>query len=439
MDVTDTPAVPRLWLAGLVLALALGAALRLVWPGDIEFKGDEQWTYREAGDAARGGPWPRLGMPSGAGPRNPGASVWVFILLSRATGPGDPPALARAVQLLNIAALLALVAFAVLLVPRGEREPWLWAAALAAVNPTAVLLQRKIWAQSVLPLLTLALLAGWWKRDRFWGAFLWGLLGAAVGQVHMAGFFFAAGFALWAALFDRRRVAWLGWLSGSALGAVPLLPWLAYLLTEYHAGGPPSVFSWSRLYRFKFWSRWVAQPLGLGLDYSLGDDYTAFLRYPVVGGRPTYLAWGAAQALVLAGMVLLALGAYRLWQGRRRLPALVRGGDSPTAFTLSAALWGFGALLTATTLFIYPHYLAVAFPLTLVWLARLALPAAPDRPAERKLGRGVLLGLFLAQAVLTSTFLGYVHVNGGARHGDYGTSYAALQRAAAPSGEAAAP
>ena len=75
------------------------------------------------------------------------------------------------------------------------------------------------------------------------------------------------------------------------------------------------------------------------------------------------------------------------------------------------------------------HYLAVAFPLTFVWLARLALPATAARPAL-KVGRSALLALCLAQAVLTASFLDYVHVNHGTRQGDFGTTYVASPAAA---------
>jgi hypothetical protein len=433
MDVSSNPAAPRWWLAGLVLALVLGSVLRLVWVMDIEFKADEEWTFRQAQEATRGGPWPRFGMPSSAGPLNPGLSVWVFVLLGKVTGCQDPTVLARAVQVLSIVALVALAAFAVYLVPADEREPWLWAAALLAVNPTTVVLHRKIWPPSVLPLFTLVMLVGWWRRERRWGAFLWGLVGALLGQIHMAGFFFAAGFVLWAALFDRKRVAWLGWLLGSCVGSLTLLPWLSYLLTEFHPSGPSSVY-WVHLFELKFWVRWVMQPLGFGLEYSLFEDYADFLRYPIIRGRPTYLVWGAERTVMLIGVVLLARGAYRVWQSRRRLPALVTGKDSPTAFTLSAAFWGFGLLLTATSLYVQRHYLAVAFPLAFVWLARLALPATPGRPAALRFGRGILLALCVAQVVLTACFLEYIHVNEGSLRGDYRMTYRTSPQAAIFSG-----
>ncbi len=131
----------------------------------------------------------------------------------------DPTSLARAVQILAIAAIGVLVWFSYRCVPSGEREPWLWAAAILSVNPLAVLFERKIWPPSVLPIFVSFMLIAWWKRERFWGAFAWGLIGAWIGQIHMGAFFFAGGFAAWALLFDRKQVAWRGWLAGSFLGA----------------------------------------------------------------------------------------------------------------------------------------------------------------------------------------------------------------------------
>ncbi|HKI34320.1 MAG TPA: hypothetical protein VKA46_20875 [Gemmataceae bacterium] len=438
MDVANNSTAPAprrtgLWLAALLAALVLGAVLRLVWVKDIEFKSDEAWTFRQVQQAAQGGPWPQFGMPSSAGPVNPGLSVWVFVLLGKLTGCPDPTVLARGVQVLSIAAILCLIVFAFVFVPPKEREPWLWAAALVSVNPTAVLLHRKIWPPSLLPLFTLVMLAGWFRRERRWGAFLWGLVGACLGQIHMAGFFFAAGFALWALLFDRKRVAWSGWLLGSCLGALPMLPWLYYLLSDLHRGGPSSVY-WVHLFEFKFWVRWVMQSLGFGLEYSLFDDHADFLSYPLLHGQPTYLVWVAEQTALLLGALLLARAAYRAWRGRDRLAALVSGKGSPTGFTLGAAFWGFGLLLTATSLYMQRHYLAVAFPLGFVWLARLALPATDPRPAGVKVGRGILLTLCLCQALLTASFLDYIHAHHGSVRGDYKATFGAAGHAALQSG-----
>src|SRR5262249_27470875 len=158
-------------------------------------KADEAWTFERArdDDPRQGIPW--LGMDSSVRLPNPGMSLWVFMALRGLSGAEDPPALTRAVQLANSLALVLLVAFVWRHVPPAQREAWLWAAALVAVNPMAVLFHRKLWPPCVLPLFSLAALWGWWLRGRPWPAFAWGLVGACLGQIHMAGFFFSGGFA----------------------------------------------------------------------------------------------------------------------------------------------------------------------------------------------------------------------------------------------------
>ena len=173
--------------------------------------------------------------------------------------------------------------------------------------------------------------------------------------------------------------------------------------------------------------RWVKEPLGFGLDYSLGTAFEDFLAGPWVGGRPTHLVWLLHAALAGVGLFLLARAAYRFGRDRLMPRGSAAGRTSPTAFTLGAAFWGFGILLTASSLYVQRHYLVVAFPLGFVWLARLALNGGRGRPTVWKPGRVLLGFLCVAQLLLTASFLRYVHQNGGSRGGDYGVSYRAGQ------------
>jgi hypothetical protein len=417
---------------GIVLALLAGASLRLIWPTDIEYKADEAWTFQHSHDAEVS--W--LGMPSSVDIPNPGMSLWVFMLLQRISGATDPPALARAVQLVNVTALILLVGFAFRHVPRPEREAWLWAAALVAVNPLAVLFHRKIWPPCALPLLTLAMLYGWWYRHRRSGAFIWGLLGVCLGQIHMAGFFFAAGFVLWALLFDRPRratisdselrtqnselkVAWRNWLLGSVLGALPMLPWLIHLLT-HPSERPINPHRWVHACELKFWIRWCSESFGLGIDYTFGPHFRDFLRYPVLADRPTYLV--AALHGIVAGIALLLLArtGARLWRQRQRWQELWIGRESASAFTQNAALWGFGLLLTLSSFSIHRHYMIVLFPLEFLWIARLAL-----RSYSLRFGRIVLLALWCGQFGLSANMLAYIHARQNLANTEYGIPYGA--------------
>jgi hypothetical protein len=120
-----------------VIVLVVGALLRLAWGRDIEFKHDESFMFERAMNAGISEPFPWVGMPSGVGTPNPGLSIWLFVGLARLFNIVTPPGLARAVQLSNVIALALAMIFALRLVERRERQWWLWAIALACVNPRA--------------------------------------------------------------------------------------------------------------------------------------------------------------------------------------------------------------------------------------------------------------------------------------------------------------
>ena len=422
-----TQEVPsKWWIAGLIGALVLGAALRLVWVEDMEYKYDECWMFWQTQGlyGQHDSPW--LGNFASNGTRNPGMSTWVFLALGKIFRVTEPTDLTRAVEITNILALGLLAWFALRVVPREQREPWLWAIALVAVNPLTVAFHRKIWAPSILPLFTVLLLIGWWHRQRQSGAFLWAVVAVVMGQIHPTGHLLGLGMALWAFAFDRGGVAWKGWFAGSAVGALPMIPWLHHILTN---ADPAANLhrSWKHIAEGKFWIRWVTEPFGLGLDYSLFEDFPMFLQYPVVAGVPTYLV-ALLHVLVVAAMVfVLGRALYLLWRQRSRLAALWVGRSSDTAFTQSAILWGFGILLTLTCMPLHRHYMVILFPMEFLWLARLALAASPNAddacPAVFRPGRVVLGSLLALQLLLSVAFLGYIHSSGGSASGDYGIVY----------------
>ena len=315
--------------------------------------------------------------------------------------------------------------FAYRVAPAAEREAWLWAAALVAVNPLVVLLQQQNLAAVGAAALDDAGAVRLAAASRWWGAFLWGLVVVCMGQIHMSGFFFAAGFALWALLFDRRGVAWTGWLAGSAVGALPMLPWL-WALASAHGGQSLAHDHWLHALEFKYWIRWVQEPLGFGADYTLQDDFGDFLTYPHILGRPTYLVAGLHLVLGIVGLALLGRAARSLWTGRRELGRRFTGTDSPGAFTQNAALWGYGLVLTASCCSLHRHYMAILFPLEFLWLARLALGRRDAPPSAVRWGRVSLAVLWTVQLLLSIQLLDYIHVRQRI-NGEYGPTYASQQ------------
>ncbi|MGZ6371719.1 MAG: hypothetical protein ACXWPM_13260, partial [Bdellovibrionota bacterium] len=300
------------WL--IALSLVAGFLLRVLLVQDMEFKEDEEYHFYQTQLAALGLPWPWVGIASGVYILNPGMSVWVFNALSGAFHLHTPTALCLGVRLFAFAGVAMILPFVRRAIPEKERAPWFWAMALAMVNPFLILYERKLWPEPFLPAFTLLTLLGWFRRRDFAWAFVWGLIGACLGQIHMSGFFFALALAGWTLLFSREKVNWKGWLLGSVLGALPLFPWLAASLGHPSSGTVGAGLS--ELLQFKFWAFWITDPLGLTLGNPLGIargnsvlvQIADFLRYPLIGGTPTYLVCVAHLAALASGAWILARG-----------------------------------------------------------------------------------------------------------------------------------
>ena len=413
-----------LWKLFLFFAFISGAVLRLIWPGDMEYKEDEEYMFLRHIHVGTE-PWPWLGIPSGVYIKNPGMSVWVFLLLGKLFRVTNPMELCRAVEILNITALGLMIYFAVKIITPKEQKSWFWAMALACVNPFAVMYHRKIWAQSVLPIFSLFFLMSWWKRHRRGGAFFWGLLGACMGQIHMSGFFFSAGFVLWALIFDRRSIQWKPWFLGSVFGSLTLIPWFVHLATE--PTGHPLVFGWGEAIQLKFWVFWITDSLGLHLGNALGvlngnglwDQISDFIRYPLILGHPSFMVGIAHLVIALLGVGIVFR---KILTGKwpRNYQEFFRGNGSETVFAQNSALFGYGILITVSSVLIHRFYLLVTFPLEFVFLARLAL-------SDQKWGQLCLTGLFVAELFISMNFLVYIHDHDGAIHGDYGQAFRTLK------------
>lgn len=415
------------WIArGLVLAVLLGAVLRLIWPLDIEFKGDERWTFDQVRGVLSGAPWPSLGMPTSMGVPHAALSIWFFIGLGKLFAVRTAPDLASAVQAVNVAAILGFVAFARLAIPAGDRERWYWAAALWALNPLAVVFERKIWPPSVTTPFMVALIAAWWHRRRALPAFAWGVLGAAIGQVHTGAWLLSLALVIWTLVHDRRSVNWVAWLSGSLAAAWPAIPWAVHLahLALHDAGG--MALQW-RLPLLHFFIRWITQPFGLGLEYVMGpQDLRAFLSGPLIAGRPSFLM-GLAALVSLLLFLAVAIASIRRVRSALGQPArdLLIGADREGVL-LRAVFWGYGGLLTLVTPFgvdSHRHYLIVVAPLMALWLARVVL-----RGEWARFGgpRAVLAALCLAQAATSAGLLHYIHVTQRIS-GEYGPTWRSQQ------------
>jgi hypothetical protein len=349
--------------------------------------------------------------------------LWVFAGLSALFDVKTPPELARGVEIINSIALVGFAAFAFAAIPKERREPWLWAAALWALNPVEVIYERKIWQPSVLPLSSVAFIAAWYYRRFASAAFAWGVLGALMAQMHMAAAFFALAVAAWTLVHDRTAFPWKSWLAGSVVGTLPALPWLVEVLSQH---GDASF----RLAapNFSFFSRWPAQPFGAGIEHMLGRAHMLdYLAGPPLDGHPTYLM-AVVYGVLIAIMLIVLLRAIRVIYAEGWPP--VRGiffGTSPETLLITAAFWGYGGILTLLTFFgpgSHRHYLIVVAPIMALWAALTVMYG--DRKLGHSRARALLVVLCLGQAVLSAGLLSYIHRTA-IINGEFGPTWRAQQ------------
>jgi hypothetical protein len=92
------------------------------------------------------------------------------------------------------------------------------------------------------------------------------------------------------------------------------------------------------------------------------------------------------------------------------------GVRAPTQQLLMAGLLGTGILLVAAGFPIHRHYLIVTFPFQWLWVTRQL------RSTTRHWSQ-VLTVVWLSELAISSAFLFYVHLHGGAITGDYGVAF----------------
>jgi hypothetical protein len=413
----------KFWKFFLVISFILGLFLRTLYVEDMEYKEDERYNYTQSQEIGNTTPWPAYGIASGVYIVNPGMSIWVFAALAKVTGAKTPTQLARAVQIFALLGISLVLVFAFYFLEAEEREPWFWTFSLAMVNPFALLYQRKLWPEPFLPFFSMLMLMGWWKREKRWGAFTWGLIGALIGQIHMSGFFLAAGFFLWTLVFSspekRKLIQWRYWFLGSVLGSVPLIPWLTHLLTQPTRVGLEH--GWNEAVQLKYWVYWMTDVFGIHFGTVLGT-YTSdhfwgqladFIRYPLIGGHATYI-------LLLAHVGVLAVIGWITWILVRTFNPTLRP-QSDIAMGQNAAWWLPGIFMTLMNLQIRRYYLQVVFPWDFIWLSRIAL----RRPTS---GRRCLAMLWFFQLIISAGFVHYIHVHHGAPQGDYGDGYSIIHK-----------
>ena len=384
-----------------LIALIVGSVLRFAYPNDMEWKADERTLRELALRYNSTGEYPSTGLASAAGIPNPPLSVVVFGLIARVTD--TPRGMTQGVALLNVVALILFFLLFLAVFAGKERVIALWGFSIFCLSPLAILFARKLWAQDLLPFFIAIMMWAWTLRHKTAGGFLFGVLLALPGQVHMSGFFFCFVFLFWTLMRDRdeRALHWktsTAFILGGIVGALPMLPWLRVLLENFGH----SARDYDELFKFRFFDNWLRLAASMRLDYSLGPHFWRdFLLYPSKFFPLTSLLQ------VFLGLALLR-GLVDEWRSFRRK----RNEGLKLKFVFYRLCLSYGVLLLFMGVRCQTHYLIVLFPWPFVYLAYVL----------RKRPRLMPLVCF-ANLALSLLFLFYIHERGGAPEGDYGVTY----------------
>ncbi|OGQ18299.1 MAG: hypothetical protein A3B70_06015 [Deltaproteobacteria bacterium RIFCSPHIGHO2_02_FULL_40_11] len=406
----------------MVLFIVLGCLLRVLWNADMQWKGDQIWAYETATEIVETGKWPVLANISGASNiRTPGMGVWSFAVLRYFVN--TPLGLNRMVQALNILAVFIFLLLILLKVERSEKEIWLWGITLAAVSPAMILYSNHIWQPNLVPFFSVLIIFCHFFRNHFMGAFLWGILGAIIGQIQLSGFYGA--FALWSftVFYDvyikknTFNTKWLAWFLGSTIGAVPLIPWFIHVWTTTDRG-LESYRAWQNIFDFQFYTNWVLDSIGINIRrIVMGKKFSVelqFLKDPHIFNTATYLVGVIYISLASIGIVMLKRLFTNISKTLKEKSLLSYLNQiSQTEFYLLAYFGLMGILMTLSALSARPHYLLTAFPFTYIFFAKIFFP-----------NRKIILTCIILNLILSTYLLSYIHKTGGNVSGwGYGLTY----------------
>jgi 4-amino-4-deoxy-L-arabinose transferase-like glycosyltransferase len=419
--------------------LAVASWLRLRQLGLVEFKTDEVLAV----DLARrllNGHLPTVGLTSSVGALNP--PLFVYLMAIPLALRNDPLA---ATAFVGVIAVIAVALTYVVLRPRFGAFVALAAAALFATSPWAVLYGRKIWAQDLLPVVTVSLLGSLFlvlERPRSRVVLLVPVLLCVTFQLSFSALALVVPASVLLA-YRGRDVHWRAFAAGMGVAVLLLLPWLGHearhgfedvvdIVSTGRGGSGSSVVGAGSIEA----ARQTARVLGaFGWHYLLGGSQTLFVT-------DAGWAWTLGRAASLLAVALLALGivtsTVRIIQGARLgrgWPWVELHAEGERRALL--LVWLAGVWLSYATYAsrVYPHYLVVTYPVSFaVQAVGLSDAVAAARDGLRRVATvgaiAALALLVMSYVAFTLSFHRFLDERGGTA-GDYGVAYqnkAALAR-----------
>jgi Dolichyl-phosphate-mannose-protein mannosyltransferase len=404
---------------------ALAAWLRLRHLDLIEFKLDEATAVNLA-RRLLDGDFLTVGLRSSVGAHNP--PLFVYLTAMPLALWDDPRAASAFVGVLAVAAVI-LTYF--VLRPRFGALVALGAAALFATAPWAVLYGRKLWGQSVLPVVTTAFLWSMFavlERPRSRAVALIPVLLCLGFQLNFSALVLVVpGTVL--LLYRAREVHWPAFALGVSVAMLLLAPWLYHQVTNgledvsELASGAPDGGERPGL------SDVVRESIRLvgtgGWGYVAGGSLPAFVTDAGPAWSVARVASTVAATLFVLGLVTCALCVVRGISTSRRWPWLVLTPSSASRALLLVWLAGAWLAIPAGGR-LFPHYLIVTFPVVFAVQALALSDLVGAVPRVRQPATiaaiAVLVTVAAGHTVFTLSFHRFLDVFGGTA-GDYGVVY----------------
>jgi hypothetical protein len=412
-------------LAGILL---LGGWLRVTRLELMEFKADECRLHALALKQAQGD-MQLAGLASSAGIHNPAMAVNLFTIPALFTK--DPVRFALLPAILNT---IALFAGYVLARHWMSRPAALVAMFLFAVSPWAVLTSRKIWAQDLLPLFTIAFflaVMAWLRKGRAWHVVAIFVTLAVINQIHYSTLAFWPIVAV--AAWQRRRKGILAyWLAGAAIYIVMWLPFIVYEAGTWPADYARYEYEESRGLDTSVQENiakavcWQVALMGQGgFDFVLGGSSKAF------GTTVSLYPWlTVVFSLVFSSVYPWLTVVFLLVFSSALVATLFALKKQPDLWVL--VTWvGLPTLVLSFHAIIF-HYFIACYPVTFlmtgvlvdaatVWAAS-RIPSRSFRAALATVAIAFLLVIGSSEVKFFTRFLDFVSARGGAQ-GDYGITY----------------
>jgi Dolichyl-phosphate-mannose-protein mannosyltransferase len=404
---------------------ALASWLRLRDLDIVEFKLDEA-TAIDMGRRVLDGEFPTVGLGSSVRAYNP--PLFVYLTAVPLALWDDPRAATAFVGVLAVAAVI-LTYF--VLRPRFGALVALGAAALFAAAPWAVLYSRKLWGQSMLPVVAAALLWSMFavlERTRSRVVGLIPILFCLAFQLNFSALSLVIPVVV-LLLYRAREVHWPAFALGVGIAVLLLSPWLYHQLTngfedvsELVSGAPdrgekPGPFDVGRE---------SVRQVGIGdWSYVARDSMREFESDAGLVWSVARFASTVAATLFVLGLVTCVLCVVRGVSTSRGWPWLVLAPSSASRALLLA--WLLGAWLTIPAGGrLFPHYLIVTFPVVFgVQALALSDLVGAVRSVRQPATIGaiaILVVVAAAHTAFTLSFHRFLDGYGGAG-GDYGVVY----------------